>query len=495
LSAELSHIVQGFAERHVLVVGDVMLDRYYSGSGIRLCQEGPVPVVERCSCLDLAGGAANAAANAAALGSKVSLAGVTGEDESSEALRHVLDRGGVSCEALLCSAERQTLCKQRVCCDSQLVVRFDQGSTSPLEEEVVARLLVELDRQFAECDTIVLSDYGYGTFTPFVIERIARLQARHQRFIALDSKWPTRFRDVGVTLLKQNFQEAAATLAAAEERPHDRTRWAVAHADDLFASTSAQCLAITLDRDGAVVIDRHGDSHHVKATRAAERCTSGAGDSFVTTLALALSSGADVSSATCLAGAAASVVIREERKRTCSQHELIAALSNTRRSSSLDDLVTVLDSERAAGKRIVLTNGCFDILHRGHISYLREARRLGDVLVVGVNTDESIRRLKGPHRPINSLSDRLEVLAGLADVDYLIPFGEDTPHRLVEAIRPDVFVKGGDYTRKTLPEAELVERLGGRVAILPYLPQRSTTRIIDRIRQTTETPLEAGASS
>ena len=215
----------------------------------------------------------------------------------------------------------------------------------------------------------------------------------------------------------------------------------------------------------------------------------GAGDTFLAAMALGLAAGGDTTAAAELASAAASVVVGQEGTVSCSADDLrdqVAA--GDKLVSNRARLAELRDAHRRAGRRVVFTNGCFDILHRGHITYLGRAKALGDILIVGVNSDEGIRRLKGPSRPINTLEDRIQVLAALSCVDHVIPFDEDTPCRLVEVVRPDIFVKGGDYTRDRLPEAELVESLGGAVRILPFIADRSTTDIIERIRRTSQDP-------
>ena len=245
--------------------------------------------------------------------------------------------------------------------------------------------------------------------------------------------------------------------------------------------------AITLDSEGALLIERHQPPHRVFPQVSRRACVAGAGDTFTSALALALAAGATGVAATELAGAAAAVVVGKERTAACSAQELREFISaGGKIFGDLQSLSKRTAFFREQGRRVVFTNGCFDILHRGHITYLHRAKALGDVLIVGVNTDGGIRRLKGSGRPINTLEDRLQVLAALSCIDHLIAFDEDTPCNLIRSLRPDVFVKGGDYTRERLPEAPLVEELGGIVQILPLVQDRSTTGIIQRIQQVSE---------
>ena len=245
--------------------------------------------------------------------------------------------------------------------------------------------------------------------------------------------------------------------------------------------------AITLDSEGALLIEHNQPPHRVFPQVSRRACGAGAGDTFTSALALALAAGATPVAAAELAGAAAAVVVGKERTATCSAQELREFISaGGKLFGDLQGLSQRVAFYREQGRRVVFTNGCFDILHRGHITYLHRAKALGDVLIVGVNTDAGIRRLKGPGRPINTLEDRLQVLAALSCIDHLIAFDDDTPCQLIRALRPEVFVKGGDYTRERLPEAPLVEELGGIVQILPLVQDRSTTGIIQRIQQVSE---------
>jgi D-beta-D-heptose 7-phosphate kinase/D-beta-D-heptose 1-phosphate adenosyltransferase len=251
----------------------------------------------------------------------------------------------------------------------------------------------------------------------------------------------------------------------------------------LLERIQTQVAAVTLDQDGAIVFERGRMPLRTFTEPNPHTQAAGAGDTYVAGMALALASGADAATAAEIAAAAAAIVVKNDGTSCCSLSALTNRLAGREEINlGLEILLPYLDQCRSRGQRIVLTNGCFDILHRGHITYLNQARGLGDLLVVGLNTDASIRRLKGPERPINTLEDRMQVLVALQCVDHVIPFDEDTPHRLVKTVRPHVFVKGGDYTRDRLPEAALVEEMGGRVEILPLVSERSTTKLIGRIR-------------
>ena len=484
MTAPLLTTIDAMAGLHVLAIGEAMLDSYLVGPSTRLCQEAPVPVVAVAERRDHPGGAANTAVNLAALGCRVSFLSVVGDDPEGLLLRRELQARGVGIEHVLVQVGRRTLAKHRVVAGSQLVVRYDQGDTGTVDGGTERRLLDRLAELFPRCDAVVVSDYGYGVLTPRVIGRLAELQARMPRVIAVDARDLPAYRSVGVTVVKPNYAEASRLLGGHPELwDGPRVDVMAAEGEAILDRTGAQVAAITLDRDGAVVVERGRPTYRTYAQPADDARAAGAGDTFVSTLAVALAAGAHTPAAAELASAAAAIVVGRDGTSTCTAGDLRhALLSRDKRLADATALAAVADAYRRQGRRIVFTNGCFDLLHRGHITHLSRARAPGDVLIVGVNSDAGVRRLKGEGRPVIGLEDRLQVLAALSCVDHVVPFDEDVPDHLIAAARPDVFVKGGTYRRDQLPEAELVERLGGVVEILPYVLDRSTTGIIERIR-------------
>jgi D-beta-D-heptose 7-phosphate kinase / D-beta-D-heptose 1-phosphate adenosyltransferase len=480
----MSQLIDRFHSLNVLVIGDAMLDSYLTGTAGALCREAPVPIVTIADRVDMPGGAANTAVNAASLGARVTLLSVIGDDAEGRLLRRLLDRHGVLCEHLLAHPERQSLAKHRVLAAAQLLLRFDQGSTGAIGRATEQVLLDRLAALFPQCDALIVSDYGYGILTPRVIAELAQLQAHSPRVIVADSKDLAAFHDVSLTAAKPNCAEAMRLLGMPDTNPSTQRAQRIAESgQQLLHATGARMVATTLDAEGAIVAERGRSPYRTYARPASDSNATGAGDTFLSTLALALASGADTPAAAEIAAAAAAVVVGKNGTATCGAAELRAAFrGENKQASNLDRLAARVQAHRRRGQRIVFTNGCFDILHRGHITYLSRAKALGDMLIVGINTDASVRRLKGPQRPINTLEDRAQVLAALSCVDELIAFDEDTPVELIRAICPDVFVKGGDYTRATLPEAAVVEQFGGTVEILPYLADHSTTSIIEQIR-------------
>lgn len=484
MNLDLAPWIDRFAGLDVAVIGEAMLDSYVDGTSQRFCPEAPVPVVNVAGQVHLAGGAANTAVNVSRLGARCRFLTVLGDDSEAEHLQEILHQQQVATDHVLTWPGRRTLHKQRVLASGQMMLRLDQGSTEAIDAAAEDELIDRLSQEFARGAAIIVSDYAYGILTPRIIRALADLQARWSPVLVVDSRRLATFRDAAPTAVKPNYSEAVALLGAqALERFRMRADAIASHAERLLDLTGAQIAAVTLDSEGAMVFQR-GRPHHRTYARAMRRASVvGAGDTFTAALALALAAGGTTPQAAELASAAAAVVVGKERTAACAAQELREFVSaDGKYIGDLPRFLARLDFYRQQGHRLVVTNGCFDILHRGHITYLNRAKLLGDVLIVGVNSDASIRRLKGPGRPINNLEDRIQVLAALSCIDHLVPFDEDTPCNLVRSIRPDVFVKGGDYTRDRLPEAEIVEAYGGVVQILPLVQDRSTTGIIERIQ-------------
>jgi D-beta-D-heptose 7-phosphate kinase/D-beta-D-heptose 1-phosphate adenosyltransferase len=339
-------------------------------------------------------------------------------------------------------------------------------------------------------DAVMVSDYDYGILTPRVIQALAKLQNRQPRLLTIDSKRLLDYRSVPMTAIKPNYEEAVHLLRLQKpQEPNVRVQQVEAEGARLLKMTGTHIAAITLDQDGALIFERGVETPYRTYPRPEPHPhTAGAGDTFMSALTLSLAAGAPTDEAAEIASAAASIVVEKNGTSACHQEELLGYFSNDVKTvTDIFQLAARLAAYRLEGRRIVFTNGCFDILHRGHITFLNRAKAFGDILIIGLNSDESVRRLKGPSRPINSLEDRGQILAALSCVDHIVPFDNDTSHNLIRIIQPDVFVKGGDYTRETLPEARLVGELGGNIRILPYLEDHSTTGIIERIRELDKT--------
>lgn len=491
MSDRMHELIQSFTGLKVLVVGDALLDTYLAGIPGRLCREAPVPVLDLVDRRDMPGGAGNTAVNLQALGADTTLLSVTGSDDEGARLRAILEKNGIRADNLIGCSDRWTCSKNRLYAGNQMTARFDRGTTDCLSPSTVAVFMERLEALFGDQDAVIVSDYGCGVLTNQIIEQLGQLQTHHQRLLLVDSRERLLdYRLIGATVAKPNYQEALKVLGF-EDQPagEKRADKLLPFGEEILSLTGAQIAAVSMDSDGALIFEQGRDPYRTYGLSTRGSYAAGAGDTFAAAFTLALAAGAETTSAAEIASAAAAVVVNKEGTAACLQHELLARVSyDGKYISDLSRLVMTLDACRRQGRRIVFTNGCFDILHRGHITYLNRAKNPGDILVVGVNSDSSVRHLKGPDRPINTLEDRIKVLSALSCVDYLTSFDGATASDLVRVVRPDVFVKGGDYTKDRLPEAPVVEHLGGVVRILPFLDDRSTTRIIERIKVKSKAP-------
>ncbi len=488
-------LVRRFRRLRALIIGDAILDSYLLGTAERLCVEGPAPVVRKVAEQRLPGGAANTAANLRALGASVTFLSVVGRDATGATLRALLREQGVDDRWLVEDATIATQHKLRILADGQYVVRFDEGTTHAPSATTQQRLLQGAEVALAQSDVVVVSDYCYGAIGKGLIERVTAACARHDVPLVVDSKQLGRFRQAGATIVTPNLLEARALVAAHTPLPaeaaegdgeHDadpqsRIREGERLATALLSILDTRIAAVTLAGDGVALAACDGRHWHVSAHPVARPNDVGAGDSFTSALALALATGAPPDEAARIGVDAASIAVSKRftsqvghrellqrvslRERASDERTLMWASSPAARRAALRRAQARLDLERAAGRVIVFTNGIFDVLHAGHIEFLRQAKALGDTLVVGVNSDKSIERLASA--PRTSERDRLALMAALETVDYAMLFDEETPAQLIRALRPHIHVKGGDYADETLPESEAVRAVGGRVVILP----------------------------
>ncbi|ONH23670.1 sugar synthase involved in antibiotic (bleomycin) biosynthesis [Pseudofrankia asymbiotica] len=477
------------AEVRVLVVGDAMLDAWSWGPPRGLSREGPVPVVRVTEQTEAPGGAANTAAAIAALGARAGLVGLVGDDRDGDRLRHILAEHGVDTDGLHTVPGRATLVKRRISSGNHLHLRCDTGDETPPSPTVTGRLAATVASAAATSAAVVACDYAAGLWTPRLIDAVAAAARTAGRPLVVDAHDLSRWARVRPDLVKPNAGETARLLPDGEARARfarDRVGTVLAYRDALLRATGSRAATVTLDRDGVVVLTDQRAPWHLPAAGDAvpDEQTSGAGDTFVAALTAACCAGARLRDAVELAATAAAVAVASSGTSTCTADDLRARLSGVPPVVvEPGQLVELAATHRAAGRRIAFTNGCFDVLHAGHVAYLDAASRLGDVLIVAVNDDAGVRRLKGPDRPLNPLRDRLAVLTALAGIDHVVVFAEDTPADLLRLLRPDVYVKGGDYTEEMLAEAPLVRQLGGEVRIVDYVEDRSTSGLVGRIRR------------
>lgn len=496
----LADIVRQFRDLKVLVIGDAMLDTYLEGAAHRICAEGPVPVVQKTGEERFPGGAANTAANVVAMGACAVLLSIVGNDHPGHVLTRSLSEAGVCGEHIVQDGEASTIHKLRILAGSQYVVRFDEGDGKQWSAQAKSEALRALETAYADCDLVVVSDYGYGTLSDLMLHRLKALRARRPVPLFVDSKDIRRFRSAGANVVTPNQLEAF--VAVERSLPHNQ-RLDIDEIDSigrrLLTLLDAGCVAVTLAGDGVYLLERSGQTIHIPAHPVTAAHDIGAGDSFLAAMALALTASRDLENSARIAVEAGRIAVSKRRTSVVQHHELLQSISLATRPApaSMEALVEQLDRDRAAGRVIVFTNGVFDIVHAGHVDYLRQAKSLGDVLVVGVNTDASARRLKGRNRPINNERDRLALVSALDSVDHAILFEEDEPSSLIRLLRPAIHVKGGDYAGEYLPEAQAVSEIGGRVEILPLAGHASTSSIIGRIveleLQERRLPVEAQA--
>jgi D-beta-D-heptose 7-phosphate kinase/D-beta-D-heptose 1-phosphate adenosyltransferase len=483
------------------VIGDAMLDTYLEGTAARLCREGPVPVVRKRREDRIPGGAANTATNLSALDADVFFLSIIGQDAAGTALRLALHERDVDDRWIVEDSSTDTLHKLRILADGQYVVRFDEDAHHhSLESQ--KQLLANLEEAFARCDLVVISDYGYGTVSDALIDRLRTLRSVHRCPLLVDSKNLYRFSDVGATVVTPNHLEAWLLVEPRRvvDTPVSGAGIDISEVEclgrRLLKMIDAEHVAITMAGDGVFLLDRQGMTLHIPTHPVAQVNDVGAGDSFAAAMALALAAGGSLEEAARIAIDAASIAVTKRWTAVVRYQELLQRVSLRDHSTNSDSLASVsegcspesmtrlkaqLEAKRQLGQTIVFTNGVFDILHAGHIQLLRQAKALGDVLVVGVNSDRSTQRLKGRSRPINNERDRMALVVALDPVEYVVLFDEDTPTELIRTLRPHIHVKGGDYADEILPESEAVREVGGQIVILPLVGSISTSSVIDRI--------------
>lgn len=463
-----------FSSARVLVAGDVMLDRYLFGGTSRISPEAPVPIVHIRNTDDRPGGAANVAVNLASLGASTSLMGYVGRDDEANILEAMLQAKEIECRFSV-TDRWPTITKTRVISRSQQLIRLDREE--PCTDPDM-KLAGPLAKGLGEIDLVILSDYGKGALTD-VEDMIAACREQGVS-VLVDPKGTDFQKYAGATLLTPNQSEFEAVAGSCETDDDLVTRAAV-----MLKDLGLQALLVTRSEKGMLLVEA-GKEPLFLSTQAREVYdVTGAGDTVIATVGAALASGESIPIAATLANIAAGVAVRKIGVATVSPSEIQIASQprdpGSRGLLSELELINQLVDARQRGERIVFTNGCFDVLHAGHVGYLEDAASLGDRLIVAVNDDASVTRLKGESRPVNRLADRMTVLAGLSSVDWVVPFSEDTPLRLLTEISPDVLAKGGDYTPQDIVGASEVQAAGGEVRVLPFRDGYSSSNIIDML--------------
>jgi D-beta-D-heptose 7-phosphate kinase/D-beta-D-heptose 1-phosphate adenosyltransferase len=463
---------------HVVVVGDVIVDRYWFGDARRVSQEAPVPVVDVNHTEDRPGGAANVALNVVSLGGRCTLIGVVGADDAGRSLQTTLEAAGVECD-FVCLEDWETIVKLRVVSQKQQLLRTD--FESPLTSDPQKEIDERVQKHVGKASALVLQDYDKGALRdPRSLISIASaldvptvVDPKHKSFSAY----------LGATVLKPNVQEFETAVGLSGDDDE-----LLAKAQAVASEHQIGALVITRGGLGMTAVQADGAHQHIPARAVDVFDVTGAGDTAAAALGITLSLGWSPLVCAQVANVASGIVVGKTGTAVVTGPELSRALSSDRQTDrgvlNRSQLIDSVNQAREKGERVVFTNGCFDILHAGHVAYLEEARALGDRLIVAVNDDQSVTRLKGSGRPVNPLEQRLRVLAGLSAVDWVVGFTEDTPDALLQALQPDVLVKGGDYGIDEVVGSEIVRGYGGRVHVLSLVEDCSTTAIVSRIQRT-----------
>ncbi len=486
MSEGLSRWLHPARPPRILVVGDMILDRYQYGSTERVSPEAPIVVLAASREEHLLGGCGNVAANLKALGAEVACCAVVGEDDAALRVRELLASRGIEAGLIVPDASRPTIRKTRIVSQNQQLLRIDEEQVRPLAADVESALIARLAPQLARCDVIVVSDYGKGVLTDGVLELLCRSGSRARVLVDPKGRDYTRYR--GASILTPNRLEAETATGINLDGPDGPRR----AARELCRMAGLQAAVITLGARGMYCSLADGSQEwSIPALARSVYDVTGAGDTVIATLAFALAAGAGLEDAMQLATAAAGVVVQRFGVVAVTPADVERALADSVHTAGkiVDraELLERLALERAAGRRVVFTNGCFDVLHAGHLRYLQQARGCGDVLVVGLNDDGSVRRLKGAGRPVNRQDDRAALLAGLECVSFVSVFTEDTPLDLIRAVAPEVLVKGSDWEGKGVVGRDWVESHGGRVVLAPLLEGYSTSATLERLRKLEET--------
>ncbi len=477
----VARLLERFSGQRLLVLGDVMLDEYLTGQVERTSPEAPVPVVRAESETGSLGGAANVAHLARALGAQALLFGVVGNDGAGQRFLAHCETAGIDASNVLVAEARPTTRKLRVLAQHQHVLRVDWEERRPIRPEMAAEVLDRL-RKLDRPDALIISDYAKGFLTLEVLAGAIEQANEWDIPVLVDPKYADLERYAGATVIKANLKEFEVALGyhIVDHLEDELTRGSAA----MLAATGARILVVTLGEKGLAVFPRGQEALFVPTSVRDVYDVSGAGDSVITVLALSLAVGIPIEEAARLANEAAGVAVGKSGVAVVTPGELAARFVHGSQDKvvSRDELASRVAWWRLQDRKIVFTNGCFDLLHVGHLHLLREAAREGDVLLVAVNSDDSVRRLKGKGRPLISSSERTALLAALDCVDAVVVFDEDTPRELLDEVRPDVLAKGADYAVDEVVGRNRIEQDGGKVVLIQLIPDKSTTDLVERIR-------------
>ncbi len=469
------------AKPNILVIGDLMIDHYLWGDAERISPEAPVQVVDIAKETAVLGGAGNVVNNLISLGATVNVASVVGDDEIAKELTIMLKSIGVKTEGLITQPGRKTSKKSRVIAASQQILRYDNESKETISPASVEKILKAIEKDLFVTDMIILSDYGKGVISEELSQAVIALAREKKIKVLVDPKGTDYSKYRGAHMLTPNKKEAseATDIEIVDDASLEQALLSLKEQCDLDRSM------ITLSEDGIAIYD--GEVKRFPTVAQEVFDVTGAGDTVIASIAFALSAGLSIEETARFSNLAAGVVVGKIGSATVTLDEIEIYESKLHQSSSdahiksFEEIDRIVKRAKEHGQRVVFTNGCFDILHVGHVKYLQEAKSFGDILIVGLNSDASVRELKGPSRPVNTEDDRAYILAALDAVDYVVKFGDDTPHELIKMIAPDVLVKGGDYEGKSVVGTEFSKVL----KLVDFVDGKSTTKTIEKIQGST----------
>lgn len=473
-----------FDNCHILVVGDLMIDEYLWGEVDRISPEAPVQVVSVQNEDLTLGGSGNVVNNLVALGAKVSIIGVVGAGTNGTLLRDKLDELGANTHGVITEPDRPTTKKTRIIAEHQQVLRIDRETKNNISDQTLEAVAQAAENIIPHADVVLISDYGKGLITEALLSKLTKTARKHGKLTIADPKGLDFKKYSGINVMTPNKKEAA--FAAGIEIIDDATLFEAGQR--LIQNIGIDKLIITCGKDGMVYFETDADVQKIGTKARQVFDVSGAGDTVLAILGLAIASGMSFKDGVALANTAAGLVVGKVGTATVSKKELASALQPipadiVSKQINLEELATLTEDIRKKGKRIVLTNGCFDLLHVGHVKLLAASKQMGDILIVAIDDDDSVRRLKGPDRPVISDAERVRIISALDSVDYVVVFSAGELEQIIEAARPDVLTKGSNYQSADVYGREIVEQHGGQVELIPITEDVSSTQIINNIKK------------
>ncbi|PCJ52277.1 MAG: D-glycero-beta-D-manno-heptose 1-phosphate adenylyltransferase [Planctomycetota bacterium] len=481
-----SQLKTKFSKAKILVIGDIILDAYIEGHSNRISPEAPIPIIEANSYRYVPGGAGNVVNNLNALGAKSTLIGLIGKDQEAEILKNIFKKENVSLRGLI-KSNRPTTLKTRVIGDNQQLVRIDREETQPANKKEESQILIQIAKLIKKklCDGIIVSDYAKGVINKNIMKTIIKLAKKEKIAVFVDPKNKDFSIYNGADIIKPNLKEAISASKLSNLDGSDNST-IEKMGKQLLKMSKAKGILISRNKYGLSLIQKN-ETFHYKTQALEVSDVSGAGDTLTSIFALCASINLPYSICSELSNIGAGLVVQKQGTATISVEELLKQLHKTHAhisktsSSERNALKQLIDMEKSLGNKIVFTNGCFDLLHVGHVKLLEESKKCGDILIVAINSDKSVKKLKGPQRPLIQENDRARILLGLEAVDYVVIFDEGTPKNLLRLLQPDILVKGGDYSHDQVVGYEIVEKYGGKIKLINLVDGKSTTNTLNKI--------------